>query len=185
MDTVVLFDEMAYEDVLSTRWTALDVPVSAAYSAHLSEQNLKVLQVCAVAESQLSADIVDEKNPSAADLHRIEVKLNMVLEVLGQLMAAADPRPSASAVRFNALGAVWHQPQGMPVTGTQGLLQIYLQECLAQPLTFIVTVLGLAEDGRIRGQFAPPGEPVADLIGKLAFRRHRRQVAGIRQHLRD
>ena len=29
--------------------------------------------------------------------------------------------------------------------------------------------------------FVPPGEATADLLEKLAFRRHRRQVAGVRQ----
>ena len=185
VDTVVLFDEMAYEDVLSVRWSPLSVVLSVAECAHFAQRNLKVLQVCSAAESQIAVDAFDEKNPYASDLHRVEVKLNMALEVLGQLMAAQDPRPAAQAVRFNALGGVWHNPQGVPATGTQGLLQIYLQECLAQPLTFIGTVLGATEDGRVRAQFTPPGEPVAELIGKLAFRRHRRQVAGMRQHHRD
>lgn len=185
VDTVVLFDEMAYEDVLPTRWTASVTPVSAAQSSHFAERNLKVLQVCAAAERQAAVDAFDEKNPYAADLHRLEVKVTMVLEVLGQLMAASDPRPAATPVRFNALGATWHESQGLPAAGTQGLLQIFLPECLAQPLTFIATVLGVTEDGLVRAQFTPPGEAVADLIGKLAFRRHRRQVAGIRQHHRD
>jgi hypothetical protein len=30
-------------------------------------------------------------------------------------------------------------------------------------------------------RFLPPGEAVSDLLEKLAFRRHRRQVAGSRQ----
>ena len=185
VDTVVLFDEMAYEDVLPTRWTELVAPVSTAQSTHFAERNLKVLQVCAAAESQATVDAFDEKNPYAADLHRLEVQVNMVLEVLGQLMVASDARPVANPVRFNALGAIWPESLGMPVAGTQGLLQIFLPECLAQPLTFIATVLGATEDGRVRAQFTPPGEPVAELIGKLAFRRHRRQVAGVRQHHRE
>jgi len=185
VDTVVLFDEMAYEDVLSVRWSPLSSAPSFSECSHFSQRNLKVLQVCAAAESQVAVDALDEKNPYASDLHRVEVKLNMALEVLGQLVAAQDPRPAPLAVRFNALGGVWHNPEGVPATGTQGLLRIYLQECLAQPLTLIATVLGCAEDGRVRAQFTPPGEPVAELIGKLAFRRHRRQVAGMRQHHRD
>ncbi len=36
-------------------------------------------------------------------------------------------------------------------------------------------------DGRVKVSFVPPGEATADLLEKLAFRRHRRQVAGVRQ----
>jgi hypothetical protein len=36
-------------------------------------------------------------------------------------------------------------------------------------------------DGEVAVKFLPPGDAVADLIEKLAFRRHRRRVAGSRQ----
>ena len=88
VDTVVLFDGMAYEDVLSVRWSPLSSVLSVAECAHFAQRNLKVLQVCSAAESQVAVDAFDDKNPYASDLHRIEVKLNMALEVLGQLMAA-------------------------------------------------------------------------------------------------
>ena len=39
-------------------------------------------------------------------------------------------------------------------------------------------------DGHIKARFAPVGETVADLLEKLAFRRHRRLVAGSRQPTR-
>jgi hypothetical protein len=59
--------------------------------------------------------------------------------------------------------------------------EIYLHECLAQPLRLPGRVTNVTPDGHIKVRFAPVGEAVADLIEKLAFRRHRRQVAGSRQ----
>jgi hypothetical protein len=38
----------------------------------------------------------------------------------------------------------------------------------------------VSPDGQVKVKFMPLGEAVADLIEKLAFRRHRRQVAGSR-----
>ena len=185
VDTVVLFDEMAFEDLLPLEWRVADGHGESERAPQHAERNIKVLQVCLAAEAQSAVEVFDDKNPLALDLHRIEAKLNMVLEVLGHLTASARSLGEPKRIRFNALGAVWAVEGPLPVAGTRGELRIHLPECLALPLVFDATVIGTAEDGRVRVQFASPGEAVADLIGKLAFRRHRRQVAGVRQHHRD
>jgi hypothetical protein len=69
--------------------------------------------------------------------------------------------------------------------GEDGLLDIYLRECLAQPITLIGRIARVTPEGEVRANFAPPGEATADLLEKLAFRRHRRQVAGVRQPRRS
>jgi len=60
-------------------------------------------------------------------------------------------------------------------------VEIYLRECVAEPLRLIGRVANLSSGGEIKVRFLPPGEATSDLLEKLAFRRHRRQVAGARQ----
>jgi hypothetical protein len=52
---------------------------------------------------------------------------------------------------------------------------------VAEPLRLIGRVTNVTPDGQIKARFTPPGEIVADLLEKLAFRRHRRKVAESRQ----
>jgi len=54
---------------------------------------------------------------------------------------------------------------------------MYLRDFLAEPLRMIGRITNVSPDGQIKARFAPAGETVADLIEKLTFRRHRRQVA--------
>ena len=185
IDTIVLYDQMAYEDCRPVSWQSLATAPSLATIATLTDRNLKALQVCAATELHSAADAVDEKLPFAIELHRLDTKLNLVMDVLGQLLAASVAMPPATVTRFNALGACWQNLGEKPVVGSQGLLKIYLQECLAQPLTFVAHITSVGDDGLVRAQFTPPGEATADLIEKLAFRRHRRQVAGVRQQRRS
>ncbi len=166
-------------------WQALAVAPGVATLATLTDRNLKALQVCAAIEPHSAADAVDEKLPFAADLHRLDVKLNLIMDVMGQLLAASVAMPPATVTRFNALGARWQAVGAPPAVGAQGLLKIHLQECLAQPLNFLAHITSVSDDGLVRAQFTPPGEATADLIEKLAFRRHRRQVAGVRQQRRS
>jgi hypothetical protein len=181
VDTVVLHDELAYEDVLPVGWRPLREPLDAVALAALTDRNVKTLQVCAAIEERGPVDKQDENSPHAADLQRLEVKMNLVLDLLGHILAASNPRPRPTSIRFNALGAMWRAVDAQPVTNTQGLIDIHLRECLAQPLSLLARITSVSPEGLVKAAVVPPGEATADLIEKLAFRRHRRQVAGVRQ----
>jgi Atypical PilZ domain, cyclic di-GMP receptor len=184
VDTVVLHNELAYEDVLPVGWRALSKPLDLTAVSALTERNIRILLVCATIEEQGPVEKAEDKSLHSTDLLRLEVKLNLVLELVGQLLAAQQPRPRPVSVRFNALGANWRSATP-PRVGDQGLLDIYLRECLAQPLTLIANVTQVSAEGMVKVAFTPPGEATADLIEKLAFRRHRRHVAGVRQPRRS
>ena len=178
-DTVVLYEELAYQDVLPVLWRALPGTVDPALAASCAERNLRVLQACAAIEDHRTSEKpADEPSP---ELQRIDFKLNLLLDLVGQLMVTNRPRPTAVAIRFNALGAVWRGSPPLPEAGAQGIAEIYLRDFLAEPVRLIGRITSVTPDGQIKARFAPPGEPVADLIEKLIFRRHRRQVAESRQ----
>jgi hypothetical protein len=179
VDTVVLQNELACQDVLAVGWRPLAKPLALAEVASLTERNVRSLQVCAMLEEQGALEKSEEKAVHSADMMRLEAKLNLVLDLMGQLLAAQRPRPAAAPVRFNALGATWHT-KTPPRVGDQGLLDIYLRDSLPQPLSLIANVTSVSADGQVKVSFTPPGEATADLLEKLAFRRHRRQVAGAR-----
>jgi hypothetical protein len=184
-DTVILHQELAYQDVLPVAWHGLDAPLDAAAVASLTDRNVKTLQVCAAVDEAGPVERPDENSPNATDLQRIEIKLNLVLDLLGQIVAASLPRPAAASVRFNARGASWRMRDPRPEPGALGLLDIHLRDSVAQPLTLALQVVDVTPDGVVTAVTLPPGEAVADLIEKLAFRRHRRRVAGTRQPRRS
>jgi len=183
IDTVVLFEELAYEDVLPLRWRAASAPPSDAFRRSCTEGNLKILQAAAALEDhgQPDKNKQDDHSQYHADIVRLDMKINLLLEMVGQLLAAQQPRPEAMSVRFNKLGAVWTNKGALPVANSNGLLELYLKECVAEPLRMLGRIASVSQDGRVKMQFDPVSQAVADLLEKLAFRRHRRQVAGVRQ----
>ncbi|HLS82564.1 MAG TPA: PilZ domain-containing protein [Steroidobacter sp.] len=180
LDTIVLYQELAYEDVLPVAWRvgaeSGDPTVAGAYA----ERNLRVLQALAALDDHGHIEKTDESAPYAADILRLDLKLNLLLDMVGELLAASRPRPQASAVRFNALGAVWSAPSPHPNLGEEGVLEIHMRDCIAEPLRLLGRIVSVSPDGRVKIRFSEPGEHVADLLEKLAFRKHRRQVAGAR-----
>ena len=178
IDTVVLYEELAYEDVLPVGWRRLPEPFDAGMLSSFAERNLRVLQALGALEEQGAVEKSDEAAPHAAEIARLDLKVNLLLDMVGQLLTASRPRPKSVPIRFNALGAVWHGAPPHPEMGNQGVLEIYLRDCIAEPLRLVGRIASVGPDGRIKARIVPPGEQIADLMEKLAFRKHRRQIAG-------
>jgi hypothetical protein len=180
-DTVVLYEELAFQDVLPVLWRPLSNPTDREVAASFTERNVRLLQAWTAMEEHGPVEKPDESSPYAADIMRLDLKINLLLDLVGQILVANRPRPPAVPIRFNALGAVWRGAAPLPEAGAQGVAEIHLHDCLAEPLRLPGRVTNVTPDGHIKVRFAPVGETVADLIEKLAFRRHRRQIAGSRQ----
>jgi hypothetical protein len=98
-DTIVIFDKLAYEDLLPVRWRPQAEPVGDLQAQQFAERNLRVLQACDALEEQGRLEKASEESPHSADIMRLDLKLNLLLDVLGQLLAASsdrNPRRSAS-----------------------------------------------------------------------------------------
>ncbi len=178
LDTVVLYEELAYEDVVPIAWRPLPEPFNPTIVGSYADRNLRTLQALSALEEHGQADKPDENSPHAADIARLDMKVNLLLDMMGQLLIASQPRPRATSIRFNTLGAVWQGTPPYPALGNQGVLEVYMRDCIADPLRLVGRIASIAPDGRIKARFIPPGEPIADLMEKLAFRKHRRQIAG-------
>jgi hypothetical protein len=178
LDTIVLYEELAYEDVVPVAWRPLPAQFDPTLIGSFADRNLRVLQALAALEEHGQIEKIDENAPNAAYMVRLEMKVNLLLDMMGQLLLASHPRPRTAAIRFNALGAVWQGVAPFPELGAQGVLEVYLRDCIAEPLRLVGRIASVGPDGRIKARFIPPGEHISDLMEKLAFRKHRRQIAG-------
>jgi hypothetical protein len=181
IDTVILYEELAYQDVVPLAWRALTAPLSGDATHQIADRNLRLLQACAALEEHGQVEKADESSPHAADILRLDMKMNLLLDLVGRILIANQPRPKPVHVRFNAQGATWKMATPPFKPGDEGILEIYLKDCLVEPLHLVGRIANVAPDGQIKVKFQNPGEAIADLIEKLAFRKHRRQVADLRQ----
>jgi len=177
LDTIVLYEELAYEDVVPVQWRSLPEPFNPTVVGSYADRNLRVLQALSALEEHGQIEKPDD-SPHASDIARLDLKVNLLLDMVGQLLVASHPRPQPTSIRFNALGAVWQGAGPAPALGNQGVLEVYLRDCIAEPLRLVGRIASVTPEGRIKARFIPPGEHIADLLEKLAFRKHRRQIAG-------
>jgi hypothetical protein len=181
-DTIILYDELAYEDVLPVSWVPAREPLDATAAARYDEPNLRLLQACAALDEQplVAREKLDDGSPLGAELARLDFKLTLLLDLVVHLASRDLRRPDPVSIRFNAIGATFASPGIRPELGSSGVAHIFLRNALPQPLSLPARVVAV-DAQQVKLRFMPLSEPVADMIEKLAFRRHRRHVAGVRK----
>ena len=179
VDTVVLYDELAYHDVLPVQWKLLPRPLDRFELIGLDESNLLLLQACIAVEEHPERDKNEDLGPLAGELARLDFKLNLVLQLLAKLVSQ-DRISSPTTIQFNALGASWTALGPTPVIGDRGLLRVQLRSSLPQPLELPAEVSAV-NGATVRVKFPELSEGTAELIQKLAFLPHRRHIADARK----
>lgn len=178
-DTIVLHNELALHDELPLSWEPATSRFDAFTLHDMDEANISLLQACIAVEEQPLRDKNEELTPLAHELARLDYKINLVLQLLGKLVS--DNKPvETRAIRFNALGAQWQMPAPQPNVGAQGTLRILLRGSLPQMLSFAAEVTS-ADGFEISARYLHLSELSAELIQKLAFLRHRKEVADKRK----
>lgn len=179
VDTVVLYNELAYHDVLPVQWQTRDHALSRFELNSLEEANLLLLQACAAVEEHPIRDQSEDPGPLAGEIARLDFKLNLVLQLLSKLVLK-DRMPPSTTIQFNAQGAYWTGIGQLPPVGAHGLLRIHLHASLPQPLD-LPAVVTAVEGAQVRVRFDELPDGVGELIQRLAFLRHRRDVADARK----
>jgi len=179
VDTVVIENELAWQDVLPVQWMPLWDPPDRFELIGLEESNLLLLQACIAVEEHPARDKNEDLGPLAGELARLDFKLNLVLQLLAKLVSAEHISPPTS-IQFNALGASWTALGPTPAVGEKGVLRIQLRSSLPQPLELPAQVSEVS-GATVHVKFPELPETNVELIQKLAFLRHRRHIADARK----
>jgi hypothetical protein len=137
------------------------------------------------AESSLDEVRVHEalKDESPALLHelqRLEYKVNILLRLTAELAVRSSGLPPAARVRMTSSALEWFG-ETAPAIGETGLLSVYINPALPQPVKIPCIVAGQRKvDGILVTQmrFIGLSDAVVEMLDKLIFRHHRRLVAG-------
>jgi hypothetical protein len=178
----LLGDGLIFEDLLPLSWTPGALP-QGMLLGRLNADNQQLLGAeASLDEVRVHEALKDESPALLHELQRLEYKLNVLLRLTAELALRTSHLPAAQHVRLWSGGLQWIG-DNVPAAGQTGVLDLYINTSLPQPLRLPATVLGAPDDGSPQGaqlQFAGLSDAVVDLIEKLIFRHHRRLVAGAR-----
>ena len=176
-----LADGLVFEDALPLCWEVVDDLPDAAHLARLNEADEALLRVISALE-EYRPEPGEEHAEVAQELARLDFKLSLVLDLVGQLLSRQLTLPESLPVRLGARGLEWPAADP-PRPGAHLIVSLYLHPGYPRPLELPGVVAGvdpLPVGGRVRLAFRGLGEPVEDWLEKFIFRHHRRSIAHAR-----
>ncbi|MDO9372645.1 MAG: PilZ domain-containing protein [Gammaproteobacteria bacterium] len=177
-------DGLVYEDHLALQWNTIEARPDAIERVVLEDSNLEILRTV-FALGDYYAESVDEPVNVAQELTRLDFKLNLVLDLVGEVLSYYHELPPRIPVRLGAQGIQWEAAQAPPPQGLVSI-ELYLNVRYPRALRLIgrvQSVTPLAQGLRSVVMFEDIGEAAQDMLEKIIFRHHRRSIALARRNI--
>jgi len=182
MPEAFLGDGLVFEEALPVVWTAGPLADGLAL-ARLNSDNHQLLGAeSSLDEVRVHEALKDESPALVHELQRLEYKVNILLRLTAELSLRSSGLPEAQRVRLTSRALEWFGDK-VPLVGSTGLVAVYINPALPQPVRIPCTVAGerLQDNLRVAQlRFSGLSEAVVEQLDKLIFRHHRRLVAGAR-----
>ncbi|MEQ9394063.1 PilZ domain-containing protein [Haliea sp.] len=146
--------------------------------------NLYLLEAVSAIEEH-SLDRISEEQPELhQELHRLDAKLHLLLDMVARLLRSHDRLPRSRAVRV-AVELIEIEAGGADmVVGAEGVLHLHLHPAIPAALLLPGRITGTARDEDGEWLQFQPGElsdPELEALSRHVFRHHRRNIAAARQ----
>jgi hypothetical protein len=114
------------------------------------------------------------------DIQRLEHKLNLVIQMLGQLMQTEQSRPEPHKLRLAAETIAWQYPSAQ--IGQRYIITLFLYDSIAVPIQALVEVIDVTSEW-CTARFVSQATDEQSAWERWVFSQHRRQVAQNREHV--
>jgi hypothetical protein len=145
--------------------------------SRVDRQNIQVLTLLAALEENVSEN-VDEYAEYQADFAILNTKLNVLMSLVSDLVLQNQGQAVDMPFQLNERRITW-QAVNLPQMGQKVQLEVYLDQS-PKPLQLSGEV-GALEGGHVLVDIQQGSDVFFDLLAKLIFRRHRREVALAKQ----
>lgn len=173
---------LIYEDVIPLRWSVVTAALTEAQQARLQETNEEALRIIAALDEH-PAESSNEHDAVAQELQRLDFKLNMVLDLVGQLLSQHLVLPAPAPVRLGPNSIEWDAP-AVPDAGGLVNVEIFLSRKYPRAITLhgrVRQVNALGGARRVQVMFESVSALVQQSLEKFIFRHHRRRIAHARR----
>jgi hypothetical protein len=182
MSEAFLGDGLIFDEALPVVWTAGPL-AEGAVLARLNADNHQLLGAeSSLDEVRVHEALKDESPALVHELQRLEFKVNILLRLTSELALRNSGLPPTQRVRLTSRALEWFADPP-PAVGSTGVLAVYINPALPQPVKIPCVVAGERMQDATRAaqmRFNGVSDAVVELLDKLIFRHHRRLVAGAR-----
>jgi hypothetical protein len=177
-----LGDGLIFEEALPVVWTAGPL-AEGLVLARLNADNHQLLAAeASLDEIRVHEALKDESPALVQELQRLEYKVNILLRLTAELALRNSGLPPPQRIRLTSHALEWFGEQ-RPAVDSTGLLAVYINSALPQPVKIPCVVVGERMQDEMRAvqmRYNGMSDAVIEQLDKFIFRHHRRLVAGAR-----
>lgn len=171
---------LAYSDNVSIAWRKVEHELDQKHLAMVNASNEEFLRAVSVIGDAGGQKEQQESSSGvvAQEVARLDLKVNLLLDLVGTLIYHQLDIPDTSPVRVSAAGVAWKGD--VPEPGVTVYLELYIQRGLPKPLCCYGEVVSSTEEyaaGTAKVRFTGLTGAAKSWLEKLIFRHHRREVA--------
>jgi hypothetical protein len=169
---------LSFTDNISITWKPIAYQPDDSHLALVNESNESFLRAVS-AISEVAKDVSEDSPVLSQELSRVDLKLNLLLDLVSQLIYQQSDIPAVTQVTVSSSEIKW-RGEGLPEPGATVFIQVYIQRGTPKPLCFYGKVVSTPEDtasGCARVRYIGLCGSAKTWLDKLIFRHHRREVA--------
>ena len=164
---------------LPLEWSALTGSGSSTLSPSVERANQNCLKIVLGLDEGVH-EVPDDSAELNQDLQRMDFKINIILELVGQLVSQNIQMPTNTDIKLGPKAIQWLVSENPPESGQTIQLKIYLDARFPFPFVIFGSVTSVipAEFGYcIAMKTAQKNTYSLELLEKYIFRCHRRHIA--------
>lgn len=185
---------LVYSDNIAVNWRAVPDELDETHLANLDASNEEFLRALAVfddggsgggmgggAGGGIGSDATGHTSLTE-EAHRIDLKLNLLLDLVAALVYSQGLIPPTTPVELTASDVTW-RGASVPAPRQRVFLEIYIQRGLPKAFCCYADIVSSDQqfdDGVAKASFVGLSGAVRGWLEKLIFRHHRREVAYLR-----
>jgi hypothetical protein len=174
---------LAFTGCLPLAWQELPALPNPDELQHQEKTNLHILHTLFALEIH-AGDYSDDPSTtaSASELKRLDFKVSLLLEMVGQLFAHQQAIPPERALTLTASELHWRSDTA-PTTNVPLRLELYCNLSYPRPLVLYAhahEIIPIENDYQINATLQQPGEPLQEALERYIFLQHRRAIANQR-----
>ena len=170
-------------DVMPLAWQVLDAPPEDSELDKLDASNINTLKVISSLELA-GIEPNDELGAVGQELARLELKVNVLLDMMSRLMTRDQMLPESIPVWLSGEEISWTAPESI-ASGAYLLVTLFMSPAYPQPIVLpAITSESVVEDDQflINARFVDMILAVREELDKQIFRFHRRHIATVRRY---
>lgn len=145
--------------------------------------NLYVLEAVSAIEEH-SLDRISEDQPELhQELHRLDAKLHLLLDMVARLLRSHDRLPQSRAVRVAVEQIEIEAGSADMDVGVEGVLHLHLHSAIPAALLLPGQITGSVRDDEgewLQFRLGDLSDPEREALSRHVFRHHRRSIAAAR-----